>query len=112
MSGYGRLVKIEHANGYESYYAHMSRFATGLRVGQPVRQKQMIGYVGSSGLATGPHVCFRVTKDGEYVDPSRVRIAPTVERIPKSQWAAFKATRDRRLAELGPAPIIATDEAM
>jgi len=59
-----------------------------------------------------PHVCFRVTKDGDYVDPARARIAPTVERIPKSQWAAFKTTRDRRLSELGPAPIIATDEAM
>ena len=112
MNGYGRLVKIQHANGYESYYAHMSRYATNLRVGQPVRQKQIIGYVGSSGLSTGPHVCFRVTKDGEYVNPSRARIASTVERIPKSQWAAFKATRDRRLTELGPAPIIATNEAM
>ncbi len=112
MSGYGRLVKIMHADGYESYYAHMSRFAPGLRVGQPIRQKQVIGYVGSSGLSTGPHVCFRVTKDGGFVDPSRARIASSVERIPKSQMAAFKATRDRRLAELGPAPIIATDEAM
>jgi murein DD-endopeptidase MepM/ murein hydrolase activator NlpD len=112
MNGYGRLVKIQHANGYESYYAHMSRYAANLRVGQPVRQKQIIGYVGSTGLATGPHVCFRVTKDGEYVNPQYARISPTVERIPKSQWAAFKATRDRRLAELGPAPIIATDEAM
>ncbi len=90
----------------------MSRYASGLRVGQAVRQKQVIGFVGSTGLSTGPHVCFRVTKDGEYVDPARARIASTVERIPKSQWAAFKATRDRRIAELGPAPIIATDEAM
>lgn len=112
MSGYGRLVKVKHANGYESYYAHLSRYATSLRVGQPVRQKQVIGFVGSSGLSTGPHVCFRVTKDGEYVDPARARIASTVERIPKSQWVAFKATRDRRISELGPAPIIATDEAM
>ncbi|MCX5738626.1 MAG: M23 family metallopeptidase [Proteobacteria bacterium] len=112
MNGYGRLVKVTHSDGYESYYAHMSSFASGLRVGQPVRQKQVIGYVGSSGLSTGPHVCFRVTKDGEYVDPSRARMASSVERIPKEQWAAFKATRDRRLSELGPAPIIATDEAM
>lgn len=112
MSGYGRLVKVKHANGYETYYAHMSRYASGLRVGQPVRQKQVIGFVGSSGLSTGPHVCFRVTRDGEYVDPARARIASTVERIPKNQWTKFKATRDRRLAELGPAPIIATDEAM
>jgi murein DD-endopeptidase MepM/ murein hydrolase activator NlpD len=112
MRGYGRIVKVKHANGYESYYAHLSRFANALKVGQPVRQKQVIGFVGSSGLSTGPHVCFRVTKDGEYVDPLRVRMASSTERIPKSQWAAFKSVRDRRLAQLGPAPIVGTDEAM
>lgn len=112
MRGYGRIVKIRHADGYESYYAHLSRFANGLRVGQRVRQKQVVGFVGSSGLSTGPHVCFRITKDGQYVDPLRVRMATSVDRIPKSQWAAFQSVRDRRLAQLGPAPIVATDEAM
>jgi murein DD-endopeptidase MepM/ murein hydrolase activator NlpD len=72
----------------------------------------VIGFVGSSGLATGPHTCFRITKDGSYVDPLRVRIEGRGNRIPKSQWAAFKIVRDRRLGALGPAPIVATDEAM
>lgn len=112
MSGYGRLVKVRHAGGYESYYSHMSRFANGLRVGQPVRQKQVIGFVGASGLATGPHTCFRITKDGSYVDPLRVRIATSGDQIPKSQWVNFRAIRDRRLSELGPAPIVTTNSAM
>ena len=61
----------------------MSRFGGGLQVGQPVRQKQVIGYVGSTGLSTGPHVCFRVTKDGEYVDPARLR-TPAGDSGPRS----------------------------
>jgi murein DD-endopeptidase MepM/ murein hydrolase activator NlpD len=112
MRGYGRIVKIQHADGYETFYTHLSRFANGLRVGQPVRQKQVIGFVGSSGLATGPHTCFRITKDGSYVDPLRVRVEGRGNRIPQTEWAAFKAVRDRRLGALGPAPIVATDEAM
>ena len=67
--GYGNLVKIRHAGGYVTYYGHLSRFVDGLHVGQPVSQKQVIGYVGSTGLSTGPHVCFRVAKDGKYVNP-------------------------------------------
>jgi len=112
MNGYGRIVKIQHADGYESYYTHLSRFANDLHVGQPVQQKQVIGFVGASGLATGPHTCFRITKDGSYVDPLRLRVEGRGARIPQDQWAAFKAVRDRRLGALGPAPIIATDEAM
>jgi murein DD-endopeptidase MepM/ murein hydrolase activator NlpD len=110
-NGFGRLVKIEHANGYESYYGHLSRFASGLHVGQTVHQKQIIGYVGTSGLSTGPHVCFRITKDGRYVNPLSTRI-PSGERIPADQRQAFTAVRDARLGQLGPPPIVATDEAM
>ena len=112
MNGYGRIVKIQHADGYETYYTHMSRFANDLHVGQEVRQKQVIGFVGASGLATGPHVCFRITKDGQYVDPLRVRVEGRGNRIPQSEWAAFKAVRDRRLGALVPSAIVATDEAM
>ena len=60
--GNGNLVKIRHENGYVSSYAHLSRYADGLRVGDRVEQKQVIGYVGQTGLATGPHVCFRIQK--------------------------------------------------
>nr|MBC8187458.1 M23 family metallopeptidase [Pseudomonadota bacterium] len=68
----GNLVRIRHAGGYTSHYAHLANFASGLRVGDQVEQKQLIGYVGSTGLSTGPHVCFRVKKDGSYVDPMRI----------------------------------------
>ena len=111
MGGYGRLVKVRHAGGYESYYAHLSDFAKGLRVGQTVSQKQVIGYVGSSGLSTGPHVCFRITKDGRFVNPASTRI-PSGDRIVGRQRQEFETVRDARLAQLGPAPLVATDEAM
>lgn len=112
LGGYGRLVKIQHADGYESYYAHLSRFASGLRVGQMVQQKQVIGNVGSSGLSTGPHVCFRITRDGQFVNPASTRI-PTGDRIAARQRQDFETVRDARLAQLGPAQrLVATDEAL
>jgi len=111
MGGYGRLVKIQHADGYESYYAHLSSFAKGLHVGQMVGQKQVIGNVGSSGLSTGPHVCFRITRNGEFVNPTSTRI-PTGDRIVGRQRQDFETVRDARLAQLGPARLVATDEAM
>jgi len=111
MGGYGRLVKIRHADGYESYYAHLSEFAPGLRVGQAVGQKQVIGRVGSSGLSTGPHVCFRITKDGRFVNPASTRV-PSGDRIVGRQRQDFETVRDARLAQLGPATLVATDEAM
>ena len=70
--GFGNLVKVRHANGYVSYYSHLSAFANDLRVGDSVQQKQVIGFVGSTGLATGPHVCFRIAKDGKYMNPARM----------------------------------------
>jgi murein DD-endopeptidase MepM/ murein hydrolase activator NlpD len=109
--GFGNLVKIRHANGYVSYYAHLSRFADGLRVGDLVRQKQVIGYVGQTGLATGPHVCFRVAKDGSYVNPARVK-SPAAEPIPASLRATFVARRDLLLSELDAGPYVATAEAL
>jgi murein DD-endopeptidase MepM/ murein hydrolase activator NlpD len=97
--GNGNLVQIQHANGYVSSYAHLSRYADGLRVGDRVEQKQVIGYVGQTGLATGPHVCFRIQKNGRYVDPSGLR-TPVGQPIARAQVPAFRAARDARLAEL------------
>jgi murein DD-endopeptidase MepM/ murein hydrolase activator NlpD len=111
-NGYGRLVKIRHAEGYVSYYAHLSRYTAGLDVGDTVRQKQVIGYVGSSGLATGPHVCFRVQNaKGRFVNPAALSW-PSGDPIPAAQRTAVEAVRDQRLAELGPAALVATDEAL
>jgi murein DD-endopeptidase MepM/ murein hydrolase activator NlpD len=113
MGGYGRLVKVQHADGYVSFYAHLSGFARDLRVGQTVSQKQVIGYVGSSGLSTGPHVCFRITRNGQFVDPASTRIPSGGERIAARQRQDFETIRDARLAQLGPAQtLVATDEAM
>jgi murein DD-endopeptidase MepM/ murein hydrolase activator NlpD len=98
--GNGNLVQIRHENGYVSSYAHLSRYADGLRVGDRVEQKQVIGYVGQTGLATGPHVCFRVQRDGKYVDPFRLRMPAGVP-IAKAQVPVFRASRDALLAQLG-----------
>jgi murein DD-endopeptidase MepM/ murein hydrolase activator NlpD len=107
--GFGNLVKIRHHNGYVSYYAHLSRFAKGLAVGQSVQQKQVIGYVGKTGLATGPHVCFRIAKDGQYVDPRRLR-TPAGDPVPPDRLALFRGTRDVLLAELDAGPLVAAEE--
>jgi murein DD-endopeptidase MepM/ murein hydrolase activator NlpD len=76
QSGYGKLVRIDHRSGYSTVYAHMSRFARGLTEGSPVRQGQVIGYVGSTGLATGPHLHYEVLRDGSHIDPASVRRLP------------------------------------
>ncbi|MFK7904002.1 MAG: peptidoglycan DD-metalloendopeptidase family protein [Chitinophagales bacterium] len=74
--GNGRFVKIRHNSVYSTQYLHMSKFAKGVNVGTMVRQGQVIGYVGSSGLATGPHLCFRFWKNGRQVNPLREKMPP------------------------------------
>ncbi len=99
--GFGNLVKIRHKNGYVSYYAHLSGFSPGLEVGQKVGQKERIGYVGQTGLATGPHVCFRVTKHGKYVNPASLnRSKPVVRSVADASWAEFEIVRDQLLVGL------------
>lgn len=73
--GYGRLVEIQHPNGYATRYAHLSRIAPGIGPWTPVRQGQVIGYVGQSGLATGPHLHYEVRRKGQPVDPSLVQVS-------------------------------------
>jgi murein DD-endopeptidase MepM/ murein hydrolase activator NlpD len=74
-STYGNYVRIRHANGYETAYAHMSRFARGLRVGASVRQGDIIGYVGSTGRSTGPHLHYEVMLRGRQINPMTLRVA-------------------------------------
>src|SRR5581483_7693576 len=73
--GAGNAITIAHANGLESVYMHLQRFARGLAVGQAVRQKQVIGYVGATGLATGPHLHFSLKQNGAFVDPRALKPA-------------------------------------
>jgi len=78
----GNYIKIRHDRVYETQYLHMSRFARGMRNGVRVQQGQVIGYVGSTGLATGPHVCYRFWKNGEQVDPLKEKLN-IMKQIPK-----------------------------
>lgn len=107
---YGNLVKIRHAAGYVSYYAHMSRFAAGLEVGDAVHQKQVIGYVGSTGLSTGPHVCFRVAKDGRFLDPAGLR-TPAGQPVAPEKLGEFAMLRDTLFEQLDGGARIVTEEA-
>jgi murein DD-endopeptidase MepM/ murein hydrolase activator NlpD len=99
----GRLVAVRHSSGYESLYLHLSSVA--VRVGQHVSQGELVGRVGSSGLSTGPHLDYRLRKNGAYVNPlTEHRRMPPGEPIPASLMAAFTAERDNAAALLRASP--------
>jgi murein DD-endopeptidase MepM/ murein hydrolase activator NlpD len=75
-AGHGVIVKIKHGSGYQTLYAHMSKFAQNLHVGSKVKQGQLIGYVGSTGLASGPHLHYEVILNNCHVDPQKVKMLP------------------------------------
>jgi murein DD-endopeptidase MepM/ murein hydrolase activator NlpD len=100
----GRMVRVRHASGYESYYLHLSAFAKGIHAGARVDQGQRLGFVGASGLATGPHLHYGLTKNGTFVNPIiEHRHMPPGEPIPAGAMTAFAAVRDRELAALATA---------
>jgi murein DD-endopeptidase MepM/ murein hydrolase activator NlpD len=110
--GFGRLVKVRHNNGYVSYYGHLSRFGGGMRVGSRVTQKQVVGYVGSSGLSTGPHLDYRLKVNGRFVDPLRVKF-PKGEPISVESADVFQSVLARRMQELNSAqPALVLEAAM
>ena len=109
--GYGRMVRVRHSNGYESQYAHLSRFPKGLRKGQRLQQKQVVGYVGSTGLSTGPHLDFRLRQHGRWVNPSTLR-TPAGAPIPETVLPTFYAARDQLLRQLDPTAVPITNEAL
>ena len=106
-SGNGNYVKIRHNSSYETIYLHMKGFAKNIGQGKRVAQGQTIGYVGSTGLATGPHLCFRMYKNGAPVNPQRVK-APAAQPIDKSNLADFKVRKNALLAQLTEQPEIKT----
>jgi murein DD-endopeptidase MepM/ murein hydrolase activator NlpD len=91
----GRIVKIRHNGTYSSAYAHMNSFAKGITRGSRVRQGQVIGYVGRSGRATGPHLHFAMYRNGKYVDPRRINV-PRATSIP----ARDRHVYDRKVKEI------------
>jgi len=95
----GRMVRIRHAQGYESYYLHMSAFGPGIKSGVQVGQGQLIGRVGSTGLATGPHLHYGLKKNGSWVNPlTEHRNMPPGDPVPASDMDAFGLVRDEAMA--------------
>jgi len=99
-SGGGNRIRIRHMNGYETCYMHLSRFASGIKSGARVAQGQTIGYVGSTGHSTGPHLDFRVWKDGTPVDPLKM-ISPPSEPIKPAHVDSLGKIYSAYLKELG-----------
>ncbi|MEM7463124.1 MAG: M23 family metallopeptidase [Pseudomonadota bacterium] len=94
QSGYGRQTKVQHANGYVTSYSHQTRIAKGIKPGVRVRQGQVIGYVGSTGLSTGPHLHYEVIVNGTKVDPMRIRL-PKGRVLKGTELATYQSERDR-----------------
>ena len=92
-SGYGRRVEIQHANGYVTTYSHMSNFGRNIQPGTKVRQGQIIGYIGSSGLSTGPHLHYEVMVNGNFVNPMKIKV-PRGRELEGRVLAEFKRQRD------------------
>jgi murein DD-endopeptidase MepM/ murein hydrolase activator NlpD len=97
--GYGRAVVVKHGSSYETLYAHMSRFRPGLGYGSRVQQGQVIGYVGSSGLATGPHLHYEFRVNGVHRDPRKVML-PRATALPRQNVEHFKASSAPLLTQL------------
>jgi murein DD-endopeptidase MepM/ murein hydrolase activator NlpD len=95
------MVRLRHAGGYETYYLHLSAFAPRIRAGARVDQGQVIGRVGSTGLASGPHLDYRLRKNGTFVNPlSEHRRMPPGEPIPGGAMPSFEEARKRAVARL------------
>ncbi len=97
--GYGNTVVLQHGNNITTLYAHMKGFARGIRSGKWIKQGQVIGYVGSSGLATGPHLHYEFRLNGAPRNPVTVKL-PDAAPIPKAEMARFKAATEQSLAQL------------
>jgi murein DD-endopeptidase MepM/ murein hydrolase activator NlpD len=98
-NGGGRYLKIKHNSVYTTTYMHLSRFAKGMKSGLRVKQGQTIGYVGSSGLSTGPHLDFRVHKNGSPINPLKMK-SPPVAPVKKENRAQFETLKNKLMMEL------------
>ena len=87
-SGHGNFVRIRHNGSFETLYAHMSKFKSGVNVGTTVRQGQTIGFVGSTGLSTGPHLHYEIIKDGKHVNPLTVKL-PAINNLDEANKTKF-----------------------
>ena len=101
--GYGKFVRIQHANGYETGYGHMNGFASGIRPGVSVRQGQVIGYVGTTGRSTGPHLHYEVSIRGKKVNPLGIKV-PTGTQLAGKDLKSYKGARAKIMAQMAETP--------
>jgi hypothetical protein len=102
--GYGNLIKIDHGNGYETRYAHLSRFAPSVRRGTRVKQGQVIGYTGATGLATAPHLHYEIRHHGRAADARTIRL-PAAPPVPGHQMETFRELASERETLLAMVPV-------
>jgi murein DD-endopeptidase MepM/ murein hydrolase activator NlpD len=107
--GYGKYIKLRHNNGYETAYGHMSAFARNMGPGTRVRQGQVIGYVGSTGLSTGAHVHYEIMVNGRFVDPMRIKL-PRGRSLEGPVYASFEQERNRYDGMMNRAPVPVAEE--
>jgi murein DD-endopeptidase MepM/ murein hydrolase activator NlpD len=101
--GFGNYVEVRHGSAYTTCYGHLSRFCDGVRAGRRVEQGQVLGYVGSTGLSTGPHLDFRVKHHGQFVDPLRIE-APAGRRLAGLDLDTFRRHRQRTICLVSALP--------
>ncbi|MBU8922815.1 MAG: M23 family metallopeptidase [Bacteroidales bacterium] len=98
----GNYIKVKHNRNYISYYLHLSKFAKGIKAGVKVLQGQVIGYVGATGIATGPHLDYRVKKNGKFVNPLRLKLPPAkpVQADKMEEYKLFASARIDRIRQI------------
>jgi len=111
--GYGNYVRIRHGSDYKTAYAHLNGFAKGVAKGRRVSQGDIIGYIGSTGRSTGPHLHYEILRDGRQVNPSRLKL-PDAHQLSGAELAAFNAARETAITEmvaaLNASTLLATQE--
>jgi murein DD-endopeptidase MepM/ murein hydrolase activator NlpD len=98
-NGFGKFIQIQHGSEFSTMYGHLSKFAAAIRAGEKVQQGQLIGYVGATGLATGPHLDYRITRKGVFVNPLGVKFQPSVP-LKAEYRQAFDATKQEWQGQL------------
>jgi murein DD-endopeptidase MepM/ murein hydrolase activator NlpD len=99
VNGYGKTIKVRHNGVYSTYYAHLNGYAAGIGAGKRVRQRDVIGYLGSTGLSTAPHLDYRVEKNGQYINPASLK-TESKEGVLTAEWKDFCDRRDQLLARM------------
>lgn len=99
VNGYGKTIKVRHNGVYSTYYAHLNGYAAGICAGRRVRQRDVIGFLGSTGLSTAPHLDYRVEKGGKYINPASLK-TESKEGVGTEEWKEFCDHRDLLLARM------------